>query len=353
MKINHSNSTIEKENFNYISDIVLNNFVGEGERVNKLEDKLKTYLNKKYCVIVNNGSNALFLGLKAIACSSSDKNEVIVSAYVCPAVINSILQADLKPVLVDINKTNLNASIAEIKNKINSNTIGIIIASIGGVSIEFETLMDYNIPVIEDICQSIGTKTNNKLAGVVGDFAIMSFGSTKMISGGVGGAILCNDERSYEKIKKMTEYEKDSEFYLKNDFEVSYNMKLSDLSAGLILAQFKAMPDFIHKRKIIAENYDAILKGKKNVTIIKETENEFFNRYRYYFITEEVEKFYNVLRSNGIDARKSLAHNIAKYLRLNNFDNLNYLSNKIISLPIYPNLNVTEQNFILKVLKNV
>ena len=95
----------------------------------------------------------------------------------------------------------------------------------------------------------------------------MSFGSTKMISGGVGGAILCNDERSYEKIKKMTEYEKDSEFYLKNDFEVSYNMKLSDLSAGLILAQFKAMPDFIHKRKIIAENYDAILKGKKNVTI--------------------------------------------------------------------------------------
>jgi len=353
MKINHSNSTIEKENFNYLSDIVLNNFVGEGGYVNKLENELKTYLNKKYCVVVNNGSNALFLGLKAIASSSSDKNEVIVSAYICPAVINSILQADLKPVFVDINKINLNISISEIKKQVNSNTLGIIIASIGGIPIDFSSLMDLDIPIIEDICQSIGTKENNKLAGVLGNFAIMSFGSTKMMTGGAGGAILCDDKNNYEIIKQLTEYENPPEFYLKNDFEISYNMKLPDLSAGLILAQFAEMTGFIQKRKVIAKRYDEALQRKQGVIIIKENDNQYFNRYRYYFITEEVEQYYNTLVDNGVDARKSLSHNIAQYFGLNDFDNLNYLKNKIISLPIYPRLTVTDQNHILKVLKNV
>ena len=73
MILNHSSSTIDKKDFDYIDQLSSTNFVGEGKCIIKLESKLKKYLKKKYCFVVNNGSNALFLALETIKKKSKKK----------------------------------------------------------------------------------------------------------------------------------------------------------------------------------------------------------------------------------------------------------------------------------------
>ena len=354
MILNHSSSTIDKKDFDYIDQLSSTNFVGEGKCIIRLESKLKKYLKKKYCFVVNNGSNALFLALETIKKKSKKKNnEIIVSSYCCPAIINSILQAKLKPIFVDINSHNLNPNLGDVIKNINRKTLGIIISSIGGVTIDLKPLLKFHVPIIEDICQSVGSKINNKLSGNFGNYIIMSFGSTKILTGGIGGAILFNKYNDYKIIKKLITYESLPSIYLKEGFHKSYNMTLSDISAGLILAQFKKLRKFISLRRDIASAYDRILFKKKNINIIKEPDRHFFNRYRYYFLSSNSKNIIKKLRAWGIDARNSLAHNIPNYFKKKQGKFLKININRIVSIPIYPSLKKNELNLIIRALKKI
>ena len=134
------------------------------------------------------------------------------------------------------------------KKKINKKTLGIIVSSLGGVSLDFEPLKKLKLPVIEDICQSVGSRYKNKLSGTNGHYSIMSFGSTKIITGGIGGAILLNSHSDAKLLMKMINYENLPSFYLREGFQKSYNMSLPDISAGLILNQFYKLDKFIQDR---------------------------------------------------------------------------------------------------------
>ena len=355
MLFNHSSSTINKEDFKFILQLSSTNYVGQGVYVEKLQVELRKYLKKKYCIVVNNGSNALFLALEAIKkkINSNKKKEIIVSSYSCPAIINSILLAKLKPIMVDINPHNLNPNIENMKYRINDKTLGIIISSIGGVGVDFSSLLNFKIPIIEDICQSLGTRIKKKLSGLSGDYAIMSFGSTKIITGGIGGAVLFNDHNDYKVIEKIAAYESLPSIHLRDGFQKSYNMALPDISAGLILAQFKKLNKFISNRRDIAKKYDEVLSEKKNINIIQESEGHFFNRYRYYLLSADNKAIIKKLRSKGIDARNSLAHNISLYLKKKQGKFLKSNIEKIVSIPIYPTLKKNGLDYITDVLKKI
>jgi len=354
MRIRHSSSTINKDDFAFIEDIVSNNYVGNGKYVAQLENYLRKYINKNYCFAVNNGSNALFLALKILSNEYAERNEVIVSSYVCTAVLNSIFQADLKPVFVDINAYNLNINIESAVNKINTNTLCVIIASIGGIPIDTSSLHKADVPIIADCSQSIGSSIDGKLSGSEGDLTIFSFGSTKMITGGNGGAILFNNENYFDFIKNKLEYENIPEHYLKNGYSLAYNMKLSDISAGLILSQLNKLSDFINTRQSIAKYYDEFFNNFDNVLLQKEKKGIRFNYYRYYIIwnSSVIDLILHIQRI-GIDVSSSLGHNVYRYFSVDRTDFLNCekLKDRVISLPIYPNIDISQMKKHLNVVK--
>ncbi len=352
MKIKHSSSSINEKDYKYIKRALDNNFVGEGNITILLEKELATYTRKKYCKVINNGSNALLLALLVLKKLFPDKNKVITSSYICPAVINSILQANLMPVLADIDSNNLNINIDSMFDKINNNTLAIIIPHLAGIPVNFCDIENISIPIINDCAQAIGSKINNNPVGYYGDFCIYSFGSTKMITGGIGGAILTNNSKYFGIINELISYEKTPSYYTKYGFDMSYNMKISDVNSAIIINQLNKINDFIQRRRYIAQKYDECFCHNKKYLVQSENKDDYFNRYRYYVLTDNAIEINNYLNSKGIESKNSISHNIAKYYKLNNFKNLNILSNKTISIPIYPEINEKILDYILNALRN-
>ena len=352
MFIKHSSSCIEPKDFDYIKDIVNSNFVGVGQYAQNLTKKLSRISNKRYVLLVNNGSNALLLALIALKNLHKDKTEVVTSGYICAAAANSINQAGLKPVLADINSYDLNINVESVKKNISKKVLAIIAPSIGGIPINLDNFNVFGVPVINDCCQSLGSKINGNDCTSFGDVSILSFGSTKIITGGTGGAVLADNRQLFEIMQELSKYEKTEEFYKKNGFIDGYNVTLPDLNAGLILAQLERLDEMVNKRRKIAESYDKLFL-EKNVQIRQEKKGERFNRYRYYVLTKNKDLILNKLKNYGIDARESIGHNLAYYLGVDDLTNLNNLFNKVLSVPIYPNFKEDEKLAIFKAIHDL
>lgn len=238
-----------------------------------------------------------------------DKHKVITSSYICPAVINSILQANLVPVLVDINPSNLNINANEIFRKSNNKILTIRIPHLAGIPVNLNKIEDTNIPIINDCAQAIGSKINNKPVGYYSDFCIYSFGSTKMITGGIGGTILTNNSEYFGIINELISYEKTPSYYTKYGFDMSYNMKISDLNSTIIINQLNKINDFIQRRRYIAQKYDECFCHYNKYLVQSENKDDYFNRYRYYVLTDNAIEINNYLNSKGIESKNSISHN--------------------------------------------
>lgn len=350
MKISHSSSTISPLDFKDIDKIVENNYVGQGDITKKLEDELSLFTRKRYCKVVNSGSSALLLALLALKQDSS-KNQVITSAYVCPAVIHCILHAKLGVVLSDINTTNLNVDVEDIIRKISNDTLTVVVPHMSGIPVDTTLLQEYNIPIIEDCAQAIGSKIRERPVGYNSDILIYSFGSTKMITGGIGGAILSDNKDYHERFVCLSNYEQNPSAYLTSGIEMGYNMNISDVNSSIIISQLKQLDKFIGKRRRIAKCYDNFFKHRNDAFVQKEGADIFLNRYRYYVLMDNAKEICEYLNLRGVDSRTSLAHNMAAYLRIEDCINLTQLHEEVLSLPIHPNINNQQVEYILDALK--
>lgn len=352
--IPHSSSMVGKHEAAALEEVIASNYVGDGPSNIKLAAMLCNYIGQANAVVVNNGSSALFLALQALKAKYPSKDQVIVSSYVCPAIINTILGSNLKLSLVDVNSEDLNMDLSDVEQKINESTLVVIAASIGGIPMDIGAVKALGLPVIDDCSQAIGSEFNNRRCGTDGDISIFSFGSTKMVTGGTGGAALTNDEDLYQSMKELATYEKPVEYYRKHGFELSYNVGLSNLNASIIISQIERIAGFIDKRRDIAAQYDAAFTSK-DVSLQVEGTGELYNRYRYYILAEDRERILNEFLSNDIVASPSLAHNIASYFNLeaNQFPNLWRLQSLLVSIPIYPGLSESEIGKIVDTIEHV
>lgn len=337
MRINHSSSSIKSWDFKDIDKIIEKNYVGQGEITKELEDELCRFTGKRFSRVVNSGSSALLLVLLTLQQNHTGR-QVITSSYVCSSVINCILQAGLDVELADINNDNLNVNPESIISKINSDTLAIVVPHISGIPVDTALLKHQQIPIIEDCAQSIGSLINQHPTGFDADIIIYSFGSTKMITGGIGGAVLTNSEKYYQCLVDLSNYEKNPFEYFKTGISGSRNVSISDINSSVILNQLNQLTRFIKMRRNVAKHYDDFFLSKKDVILQKEKSGTFFNRYRYYILTSDAKPLCSYLNSMKIDARSSIAHNIAEYMRISDCYNLSVLKDKVVSLPIYPNL---------------
>lgn len=171
-----------------------------GHDVGRLERQLGFLLNESRVFAVNSGRTALRMGLEGLAKLRPGRLEVIIPAYVCPAVVHAVRSAGLRPVPAEVGR-DLNLRLDSARERIGDKTLAIIAIHMYGCPaaiVEFEKLaVGKGIFLVDDAAQVVGESINGRMLGTFGDFGLFSFAQSKcMVTGesGAGGALICRNQ---------------------------------------------------------------------------------------------------------------------------------------------------------------
>jgi dTDP-4-amino-4,6-dideoxygalactose transaminase len=222
-----------------------------GGNVEKFEQEFASYCGVNYCIGVASGLDAILLSLKAFDFKSG--SEVIVPSNTYIATILAVLNAGLKPVLVEPDIQSYNIDPEKIEKKITGNTVAIIPVHLYGKLCEMGPIMDIarknNLKVIEDCAQAHGAGYRSKKAGSFGHCNAFSFYPTKNLGAlGDAGAVLTDDGELASKIRMLGNYGSRKKYY--NEM-AGYNSRLDEMQAGFLSVKLEKL-DHInqHKRKL-------------------------------------------------------------------------------------------------------
>jgi len=298
---------IGKEELNEVIDSFQANWLTMGPKVAKFEDEMATFLNVPHAIAVSNGSVALDIALKTIGIESGD--EVIVPAMTYFATAAAVSFQNAIPVFVDIEKDSYNLDPEKIVEAITEKTKAIIFIDYGGNPSYFDEIAmvgkNYGIPVIQDAAQSLGAIYKESNMGAQTVISTMSFHMAKIMSTVEGGMIFTNNDDYNEEIRsRRNQGESKNGKYLHK--YIGTNARMTDMHAGIGLAQFKKLPDLLRGRKRVAQKYDKLFLPREIDIKISETiiENSYNSYFFYPILITDRDRIAEVLKSNyGIDTR--------------------------------------------------
>lgn len=334
-----------------------------GEFHKQLENELAEYLGVKYISLFANGTLALITALQEMRITG----EVITTPFSFVATTHSLWWNGIKPVFVDIEPNYFNIDPEKIEAAITPKTTAIMPVHVYGNPCDVNKIQEiadtYGLKVIYDACHAFGVKINGQSILNFGDMSVLSFHATKVYTTFEGGAIVCHDEKT----KKRIDYLKNFGFAGETTVVApGINAKMNEFQAALGLLQLKYADQVRLKRKEVADYYRIHLKDVKGIRFLEDIEGV-THSYSYFPILIDSEYYgmtrdelYQKLKDNNIFTRRyfyPLISNFSSYSSLPSasFENLplaNKISEKILCLPIYPELNKTALSEIIKIIIN-
>ena len=327
-----------------------------GEELKEFEERFSKYLNNKYSIGVASGTCALHLAIKHIK-NLDKRDEVITVSNSFIATASSIVIGGCKPVFVDI-ADDLNIDCNKIEEAINMKTLAIMPVHLTGRPAAMDKILKiakkYNLYVIEDAAQAIGSEYKNKKVGSFGHISAFSLHPLKNLNAfGDGGIVSTNSKKIYDYFYKARNHGlKDRD---NCDFW-SFNCRLDELQAAFLNEQIRQLDKFIKLRIKIANFYNHEL---NNFVIVPKTNNNEYHSYQTYVIrAEKRDKLKNYLIKNGVEALIHYPNPIhlqnIKGGKTKIFDltKTEKYSKQILSLPLYPGLTMRNQLKIVTLIKN-
>ena len=235
-----------------------------GPNVNGFEKDLEQYMGQnKRVVALSAGTAAVHLAL--IACGVGPGDEVIVQTFTFCASSHPITYLGATPVFVDSESETWNMSPELLEETIKDRIAktgrkpkAIIPVYLYGMPGKIEELLDvasrYDIPVIEDAAEGFGSRYNGQMVGTFGRFGVLSFNGNKMITTSGGGALVCPDDESYNRIMYFATQARESYPYYQHT-EIGYNYRMSNICAGIGRGQMMILDEHIKHHQHIAELY--------------------------------------------------------------------------------------------------
>ncbi len=261
-----------------------------GPKTDEFQKYFSKILKTKFSTMVNSGSSANLLAFQCLI-NPYRKNrlkpgdEVLIPSVCWSTSLWPIIQSGLKPKFVDVDLQSLNIDLNDLKKKISRKTKAILIVHVLGNCVDMSKFMQiikkHKLILIEDTCESLGSKYKNKYLGSFGDFSSFSFYSSHQISSGEGGMICCKSNADYEIIKSLRAHgwsrglKDEKKIALANKhldkrfifYNSGYNLRPTDITASIGLSQFKDLNKFIKQR---SKNRSKILKNfKENYKLSK------------------------------------------------------------------------------------
>ena len=264
----------------YLNECIDSTFVSSvGKFVDEFEIEIANYTGAKYAVATSNGTSALHISL--LIAGVEQGHEVITQPITFVASCNAINYCNALPLFVDVDKDTMGMSPsalevflksnAEVKNKLCINKISgnIIKACVPmhtfGHPCQIDEIKEicknWNIALIEDSAESLGSFYKGKHTGTFGDLGIISFNGNKVITSGGGGCILTNDEAFANLAKHMTTTAKEPHKWIYSHDMIGYNYRMPNLNAALIVAQLEQLENFLVAKKFLAKSYEDFFKN--------------------------------------------------------------------------------------------
>lgn len=241
----------------------------EFRKTREFEQMIADYVSSKYASAVNNGTISLVIALMALGIGRED--EVIVPDYTMIASANAVVLVGAKPVLVDIDRTNLCLDLDLVEEAVTPKTKAIMLVTINGRYPKMEKFVnfaqDYNLFLIEDAAQSLGSRYKGKHIGTFGDVGGFSFSVPKIITTGQGGALVTDDEEIYQKILKIKDFGR-TQSGVDYHETLGYNFKFTDLQAIIGIEQMKKLDWRVKRKKDMYEIYKDLLEDIEGIEFI-------------------------------------------------------------------------------------
>ena len=272
----------EKEIISLV-DSALDFWLTAGRFAKQFEEEFTKFLGAKHCILTNSGSSANLLAISALTSPKLGErrlksgDEVITTACAFPTTVNPILQNNLIPVFIDVDVGTYNIQADKIEEAVSDKTKAIFLAHTLGNPFDLDKIQKicgkYNLWLIEDSCDALGSKYDGKYTGTFGHIATFSFYPAHHITMGEGGALVTNDSELKRLIKSFRDWGRDCwcepgcdntcgkrfgmqlgslPFGYDHKYiysHIGYNLKVTDMQAAIGVEQLKKLPSFIKARK--------------------------------------------------------------------------------------------------------
>ncbi len=279
----------------YVEDAFKTNWVAPlGPNVTAFEKQLTAYLNVNSCLSLSSGSAAIHLALQLLGVKSNDV--VLCQSFTFAASAFPVLYCGARPVFVDSERTTWNIDSQLLREAIidqqrkGKKVSAIIVVHLYGIPAKMNEVLsiarEFNIPIIEDAAEALGSTYHQKPCGSMGDVGILSFNGNKIITTSGGGALVSNNEALIERARKISAQAREPvAYYLHN--EVGFNYRLSNICAGIGRGQMEVLDERIARRREIFEFYKKEFQDIDGVTFSEEPENTFCNRWLTTILMDE------------------------------------------------------------------
>jgi len=247
-----------------------------GENIDNFEEDLETYLGSGYVTALNSGTAAIHLGLILLGVQAGD--EVICQSLTFAASANPIIYLGAKPVFIDSETKTWNICPVVLEEAIieriakGKKPKAIIVVHLYGVPCQIESIRlvadKYEIPILEDSAEALGSRYKGKACGTFGDVAVFSFNGSKVITTSGGGAIVTRTKELKGKALFLATQAKDKKSYYQHS-EVGYNYRMSNISAGIGRGQMEVLDKHINLRRKMNTFYVDLFKDIPYVTVSK------------------------------------------------------------------------------------
>jgi len=325
-----------------------------GDKVENFERKFAEYCGAKYCLGVNSGTSALHLAL--LGCQI-ENDEVITQPNTFFATAEAISYTGSKPVFVDVNPKNHCIDENEIKKAITDKTKCIIPVHLYGNSADMDKILEIakknNLFIIEDACQGHGAEYKGRKLGSIGDVGCFSFYPAKVLGCfGEAGAVITNNEEIYERMKALRDH---GQVGKNNHNFLGYNYRMSGIQGAVLGVKIKYLDDFVQKRRRAAKLYND---GLRNVVSVLSDDKLESSNFQYYVIEcEKRDELKDYLVENGVSTLihyPVLIHlqEVFNDYREGDFPVAERLNKKILTLPMYPEIEEDQINYIINLIKN-
>ncbi len=332
-----------------------------GEYHQKLEQALCDYLKVEHISLFTNGTLPLIVALQSLCI----KGEVITTPYSFVATTHSLWWNGITPVFVDVEPNTGNLDPDKIEAAITNKTTAIMPVHVYGTPCNVERIQNiadkYGLKVIYDAAHAFGVEVNGKSILEYGDMSTLSFHATKTYNTIEGGALICKDAKTKQRIDYL------KNFGIADEVTVvapGINGKLDELRAAYGLIQIKHINNAINSRKKISDNYRKALSNVPGISFLKEINNVrmnysyfpiFIDKSKYYCSRDEL---YDTMKEKGILARKyffPLISDFPTYRGLSSASKENLpvaskLADTVLCLPLHHELTEEEFNSIINII---
>lgn len=340
----------------YVSKIYhSNHLTNNGPLVQELEDRLKEYLGVANLMLVSNGTIALNIAYMALGVSG----EAITTPFSFVATTSSLSLGGIKPVFADIDKHTFNLSTEQIESCINQNTQAIVPVHVFGNACDVEGIdtiaKKHDLKVIYDAAHAFGVTYKDKSVLNFGDVSTLSFHATKLFHTIEGGAIITTDQDLDEHMRSLINFglEKDGMIH-----HLGTNAKMNEFEAAMGLCVLDDMDSIIAKRQELYEGYQLALKDDFMLQVLSADSKRNFS---YFPIVCQTEKqllsIVRALNDQRIYPRRYFYPSLDRLPYVDSsvvgLENAHFVADRVLCLPLYPGLELADQQRIIEIVKGV